>query len=782
MIKNYLKIAWVNLFRNKGFSLINILGLSTGMTCAIFILLWVNDELTFDKGHSNYNTIYQVIANRNFDNQVYTDHNLVFPLAKSLETGYPQVKNAVVTAGSSHVFSFGDKRFKKSGMTASEHFFEIFTYNFIKGNAETAIHDQRTIVLTESMALSLFGQEDAIGKILAIDKGQQAKVTAIISDPPKNSSFAFDYIEPYAIEFYNEYMQEWRNSFSSVYVQTTPNADIKTLNKNINDIIKKHDPKDNISTYFAFPMNKWHLESEFKDGINVGGSIEYVRLFSLIAIIILIIACINFMNLSTARSEKKAKEVGVRKTLGSSKKQLIFQFFSESLLITIIAFFISIIAVYFLIPSFNLFVDKNLHLDLNKPYFWFGTLSILIFTGLISGSYPALYLSSFKPIAVLKGINTSGKKALLPRRILVTSQFIISILLICATIIVYQQVQYTKDRTVGYNSENLIMISSSPDLDNNFSVVKQELLQTGSVEAVTRTSSPLTDIWWSSPSPDWNGKPKNGETIFTGLRVDLDFAKATGLKIILGKDFSGMPSDSLSMLLNKKAIETMGIKDPIGMQMKYGPTKYTVIGVVDDIVMESPYKPVSPLMIYFDGKHSEFINLRINNKLATDASLKKIEEVINKYNPAFPFEYQFVDEEFNKKFMNEELISKLATIFSMLAIFICCIGMAGLTSYTIEKRAREIGVRKILGASLAQLIILISNEFIKMVSIAFAISIPLTWLLMNKWLQDYAFHINISAWLFVIVGLLILGLTFLIVFFNTLKTANTNPTKSLRSE
>ncbi len=300
--------------------------------------------------------------------------------------------------------------------------------------------------------------------------------------------------------------------------------------------------------------------------------------------------------------------------------------------------------------------------------------------------------------------------------------------------------------------------------------------------SVTRTSSPLTDIWWSSPSPDWTGKPKSGETIFTGLRVDLDFAKATGLKIILGKDFSGMPSDSLSMLLNKTAIETMGVKDPIGLQMEYGPTKYTVIGVVDDIVMESPYKPVSPLMIYFDGKHSEFINLRINNKSATDASLKKIEEVINKYNPAFPFEYQFVDEEFNKKFMNEELISKLAAIFSILAIFICCIGMAGLTSYTIEKRAREIGVRKILGASLVQLLILISNEFIKMVSIAFAISIPLTWLLMNKWLQDYPFHTNISAWLFVIVGLLILGLTFLIVFFNTLKTANTNPTKSLRTE
>lgn len=790
MFKNYFKIAWVNLFRNKGFSFINILGLSMGMMCAMFILLWVNDELTFNKDQKNYENIYQVYANRNFDNTITTDKNIVFPLAKALESGYPQVKNAVVVSNDwTHMLFYNGKKLNQKGLAVTEHFFDIFTCGFIKGDPHTALNDPNSLVITESTALALFGNEDPIGKIIKMDKDGtsaqsiiQTKVTAVIADPPKNSSFNFEYIEPYSTELFNNAMKQWSQPYWSIYVQTIPNADIAILNKNINDVIKTHNPEDKISNYFAFPMSKWHLENEFKDGFNTGGAIEYVKLFSTIAIVILVIACINFMNLSTARSEKKSKEVGVRKTLGSSKNQLIVQFFCESMLLTFIAFIISIVLVYFLLPSFNLLVNKNLHLDLSKTYFWTGTLSILIFTGLISGSYPALYLSSFKPIAVLKGIDTSGKKALLPRRVLVTAQFIISILLICVTLIVYQQLQYVKGKEVGYNAKNLLMVVSSPDLNKNFYALKEELLKTGSVEAITRTSSPLTEIWWNNvPAPDWKGKPQGSAIEFTGLGVDMDFTKTTGLKIMEGRDFSGMPSDSMSIIFNKAAIKTMGLKDPIGMQMKYGPQMCTIIGVVDDMVMQSPYAPVSPLVIFFN-KHSKYLDLRLNNQQSTHEGMKKIEAIINKYNPVYPFEYQFADDEFNKKFLNEELISKLSTIFSLLAIFICCIGMAALTAFTIEKRTKEIGIRKVLGASLAQLVILISNEFVKMVSIAFAISIPLTWFLMNKWLQKYAFHTTISLWLFVIVGLLIIALTFLIVFFNTLKTANTNPTKSLRTE
>ncbi|MEO6302479.1 MAG: ABC transporter permease, partial [Bacteroidia bacterium] len=515
MLKNYFKIAWVNLFRNKGFSLINILGLSTGMICAIFILLWVNDELTFNKDQKNYDNIYQVYANRNFNNTITTDKQIVFPLAKALESGYSQVKNAVVVSNDwSHMLFYNGKKLNKKGLAVSEHFFEIFTCKFIKGNVQTALNDPNSLVLTESTALALFGNEEPLGKIIKMDKDlstaqtiTQTKVTAVIADPPKNSSFDFEYIETYSTELFNNAMKQWSQPYWSIYVQSVPNANIVVLDKNINDVVKTHNPGDKISTYFTFPMSKWHLENEFKDGFNTGGAIEYVKLFSIIALVILLIACINFMNLSTARSEKKSKEVGVRKTLGSSKKQLVVQFFCESFLLTFIAFSIALISVYFLLPSFNLFINKDLHLDISKPYFWAGILSVLLFTGVISGSYPAFYLSSFKPIAVLKGINISGRKSILPRRVLVTAQFIISILLIFVTIIVYQQLAYVKGRAIGYEAENLLMVVSSPDLNKNFSVLKEELLKTGSVEAVTRTSSPLTDIWWNNvPSPDWEGK------------------------------------------------------------------------------------------------------------------------------------------------------------------------------------------------------------------------------------------------------------------------------------
>lgn len=784
MIKNYFKIAWINLFRNKLFSLVNILGLSIGMTCAIFILLWVKDELTFDKDQKNYETIYQVYGNRNFNNTIYTDPNIAFPLANALERGYTQIKNAVVTSGEggSHIFSYKDKKLKKKGMNVSEHFFEIFNYKFIKGNIKTALTDRSGIVLTENTAKDLFGEEDPIGKILKLDANQQSKVTAVIADLPRNSSFNFEYIEPYNAEFEKEAMLEWRNSFSCVYVNSAKGVDAATLNRIVNDVMIKNVPKDKISTYFTFAMGDWHLRSDFKDGVAVGGMIEYVRLFSIIAIIILAIACINFMNLSTARSEKKSKEVGVRKTLGSSRKQLILQFFCESTLLTLIAFAFSILFVLLLLPSFNSMVNKRLSLDINQPYMWISAFAIVCFTGIISGSYPALYLSSFNPVKVLKGNNLSGKKALLPRRILVTSQFVISILLISSTIIVYKQIQHIKNRTTGYTSENLILVPSSAEIEKNYAIVKNDLLSSGAIENITRTSSPITDIWWSTPAPVWTGKTKDGDIMFTGMVTDADFSKTVGLKVLQGHYFQGLPSDSSAIIFNKTAIETMGLKDPIGMEMRYGPNKYTVVGVIDDIVMESPYKAVNPLMIFCNRDQPSCLHMRLNKNLPLSESLKKIEAIINKHETIFPFEFEFVNEKFNQKFTTEELIGKLTNIFAGLAIFICCIGLAGLTAHTIEKRTREIGIRKVLGATFLQLVSLIANEFIKLVCIAFVITIPITLLLMNKWLQNYAFKTTISIWIFVVVGIVILGLTLLIVFLNTLKTANSNPTKNLRTE
>ncbi len=785
MIKNYFKIAWRNLFRNIGFSVTNILGLGIGMICTILILLWVQDELAYNKFHAGYNQIYKIMANRDFNNQVFTDENMVLPLAKSIETGSPQVKNAVVTTHRQpYIIAYGDTKLKQMGYTVSEHFFDLFSWRFVKGNAATAMNDPSSIILTESAAKALFGTDEPLDKIVRINNDHDAKITAILADPQNNSTLLFDCIVPfnYSNEDVKRSMTQWQNSSWNVFVQTFPGANIALLEKNINDIKQQHDPGDKkISTYFAFPMNKWRLYGDFKDGKNVGGMIEYVRLFTIIAFIILLIACVNFMNLSTSRSEKRAKEIGVRKTLGSYKRQLILQFFFESMILAFIAFVFAIIAVYLLMPSFNILVSKQLSLDLTRPLFWLGSFLIIILTGILSGSYPALYLSSFNPVKVLKGTFIQGKSAVLPRRVLIVAQFSISILLISATIIVYKQIEHIKNRDMGYDPNNLITLSVSPDVNKNFKIIKQELLKTGMISAVTRTMSPITDIWWKSPAPDWEGKPANANIIMTGITTDVDFTKTMGIKILQGKDFSGTPSDSSAMLLNKAAVEAMGLKNPVGTQMRYG-RAYTVIGVTDNVIMESPFKAVDPMMLYFNPANSNSVSIRVSQSAGLQKALQSIETIFRKYDPSVPFEFQFVDQEFNKKFVNEELISRIANIFAGLAIFICCMGLAGLASFTIEKRFREIGIRKVLGATVEQLLMLISKEFLRLIIIAFVIAVPLTWLLMNNWLQRYTFRIEINIWIFVAVGIIILLLTLVVVSLNTIKAAIANPVKSLRTE
>ena len=786
MIKNYFKIAWRNLFRNKGFSATNLLGLTIGITCTILISLWVQDELTYDKFHSNYSSIYKLYANRDFNNQLFTDENMVLPLASSIKNASGQVEHAVVTTHRQpRVIKYGDNKLKKEGYRVSEDFFEMFSWKFIEGSPKTAITDPSSIVLTRSAAKGLFGNEDPINKVVKFDNQNDLKVTAIVEDVPGNSTFQFDYIVPFnpSNEGYKRSMENWQNSSWTVFLQVKPGTDLKLLEKTINDIKYQHDADDKrISTYFAFPFSKLRLQSEFKDGKNIGGMIEYVKLFSIIAIIILLIACVNFMNLSTARSEKRAREVGVRKTLGSGRRQLIFQFFSESIILAFIAFVLSICTVYVLLPFFNHLVDKDLVLDITKPLFWGAAIALILFTGIIAGSYPALYLSSFNPVRVLKGTFFPGKKTVLPRHILVVGQFAISILLISATIIIYQQIQHIKDRDIGYNADNLIMIPASQDTQNTFSAIRDELMKTGMISAVNRSFSPITEVWWKAPAPDWDGKPAGGELIVASMATDIDYTKTMGVKILEGKDFSGVPADSSNMLINEAAVKAMQLKNPLGTQLRYGSNKYTVIGVTSNIVMESPFKAVDPMLVYFDPDNSNSINIRLTASAKPQQAIKSIEAVFKKYNPAYPFEYKFVDEEFNRKFLTEDLISRITNIFAGLAIFICCIGLAGLASFTIEKRVREIGIRKVLGATLGQLLTLISKDFLKLVLIAFVIATPLAWWFMNNWLEKYPDRINISIWLFGAVGMLILLLALVVVCLNTMKAAITNPVKSLRTE
>lgn len=786
MFKNYFKIAWRNLLRSKSFAFTNLLGLTLGITCTIFILLWVRDEINYDRFHKNYDNIHAVIANRPASNGVFTDYNMVLPLARELQATSPLVKNAVVTTQDYDItVRYKNVLLQKNSITVSDRFFDMLSWKFLKGNATTAIQDPSSIVITAAAAKALFGNADPINKTIRIvEENRDVKVTAVVADPPGNSSFQFELIRPfdYADEDTKQMMHNWSGSRWRVYIQAIPGADLKQINRKINTIKRQHDPGDKGSAYFTFPMSKWRLYGEFKDGKNVGGMIEYIRLFSIVGIIILLIACVNFMNLSTARSEKRFREVGIRKTLGSSRRSLILQFFCESALLVLMAFLLSMLAVYLLLPAFNTLVGRELLFDISEPYFWLGSLIIVLLTGVVAGSYPALYLSSFNPVKVLKGTFLAGKMAVLPRHFLVVGQFVASILLISSTIIVYRQIQHIKNRDIGYRSNNLIMITGTDETEKNFTAIKQELYNSRMVQSLTRSSSPITQVWWKFNAPDWNGKPPGISIIFSGIRTDMDFARTMGIKILQGHDFAGMPSDAASILLNRAAVDAMGLKNPVGTEIRFGDDKYTVTGVTENVIMESPFQPVDPMFTFYNPRATGVITLRLNEGMLPQKALPFIESVFKKYNPAYPFTYQFADEEFGKKFLAEELISKLTNIFAGLAIFICCIGLAGLASFTIEKRFKEIGIRKVLGATVQQVLLLISGQFLKLVLISFFIAIPLTWWFMHHWLEKYTYHIEISIWIFMIAGVLVLLLTLLVVCLNAIRAATANPVKSLRTE
>ncbi len=784
MFKSYLKIAWRNIRRNKGFSLTNLSGLTIGMTCTILILLWVNDEWNWDKFHPNHKNIYQVMVNRNFNGEITTDRAVPFPLADAVKNNFPEIKHSSVDDfGSDNVLKYNDVIIKRRGITVSAGYTNLFQWKFLKGNAATALANPQNIILTQATANALFGQDEPVGKVIRVNNSTNRTVAAVIQDPPSNSTIQFNLIVPFDASNDNikRASADWVNAYTEAFVEVQPGTNITELNKKISALTKSRgENKDFV--YFLHPMDKWRLYSDFKGGVNTGGMIDYVKLFTLIAIIILLIACVNFMNLSTAKSEKRAKEVGIRKTLGSERKQLLLQFYSESMIFSLLAFGLSVLAVYLSLPAFNSLVNKQLTLSIGDPLFIGLAFVMILFTGLIAGSYPALYLSSFNPIKVLKGTFLAGRRAALPRKVLVVLQFGISVLLISSTLLVYQQIQHVKNRDMGYDPNNLISIPSSPEANRNGEVIKNELMQTNLIAAITRTSSPLTEIWNYTPAPDWKGKPQKADLIMTAMRSDADFGKTIGVKLLQGRDFLNAPGDSTSMLLNKAAVEVMQLKDPVGTEMRYGPQTFTVVGVTDNVVMSSPYAPVMPMMVMLDKQRGAFFMVRLKDGVKPQTALPKIENIFKKYNPEYPFDYSFVDQQFNQKFVTEDLIGRLTNIFAGLAIFICCLGLSGLTSFTIEKRFKEIGIRKVLGASVQQLLYLVSKEFLFLVLLAALISIPVTWWLLNNWLQNYEYRVTMSIWLFVFSCAGVLLLTLIVVWLNSLRAALANPAKSLRTE
>jgi putative ABC transport system permease protein len=795
MLQNYLKIAIRNLVKNKVYSFINIAGLAVGMAVAMLIGLWMIDELSADKHHKNYDTIYQVMMHQTFDGHRGSQQALPYPMGEELRTKYPDFKAVAMSDwGSGHSLMFGNQKFSKVGHYLGEQGIDMFSVEILKGD-KNPLKESYSIVLTDEFAKIIFGDKDPLGKVLKMDNTADLKVTAVVPKPPKNASFQFDYLIPWSLmEKINPYVKQeltqWGNNSYQVFAQLKDGVNPEKTNAQIKNAVISHFPDNKIMQktvrpeVFIFPMAKWRLYADFEDGINVGGFIKYVNLFGVFGLIILLIACINFMNLSTARSEKRAREVGVRKAMGSDRGQLIGQFLSESLVISFIALGLALIIVELVLPAFNILTEKDVSLQLANPLFWIIMLVFTVFTGLLAGSYPALYLSSFNPVRVLKGTIRVGKSASLPRQVLVVLQFSFSISLMIGTVIIYQQIQYGKNRPIGYDNKGLLSVFGSTELIKNYDPLRNELLASGAVSSICKSSSPPYTIWSNNNGWEWKGsKPDDISAIFSTIAVSYDYIKTMGIKLKAGRDFSkDFSSDSSGVILNEAAVKRMGLENPVGELLKWNGSPRKIIGVIPDIQMGSPFLKVEPLTIVFSKTWVNSFCIRLNPNVSASVAIKKMNAIFDKYNPGFPFEYQFTDEQYAKKFDYLELIGNLSLVVAFLAIFISCLGLFGLASFMAEQRTKEIGVRKVLGATVLNITTLLSKDFLKLVIISIVIASPIAYFTMKTWLQDYEYRIEIGAGVFVLVMVVAIVIALSTVSYQAIKAGLANPVKSLRTE
>ncbi|GAB3729903.1 ABC transporter permease [Spirosoma lituiforme] len=801
MLTNYLKIAWRNLTRNKGYSAINIGGLSTGMAVAILIGLWINDELTFNQYHKDHDRIAQVYQNQIFNKEIGTIHSVPRPLEMTLRNAYGEhFKHLVMSSWRFRsILAHGEKKLVKQGNFMQEAAPDMLGLTMISGRKD-GLKDPSSILLAASTAQALFGNEAALGKIVKLNNKYMMKVTGVYADVPSSNDFsATTFIAPWDhyvnnTEWVKNSADNWGDNSWQLFVQTADNTTVAQASAKIRDAKMKNAP-EGIKQYkpelFLLPMNDWHLRAHFENGVQAGGRIDNVWLFGIIGAFVLLLACINFMNLSTARSEKRAKEVGIRKAVGSVRRQLVTQFLSESFLVVGLAFGLALGLVLLALPSFNTLADKMIEFPWTNGYFWGASLLFVLFTAFLSGSYPALYLSSFQPIKVLKGTGSSSRFGArrfttLPRKVLVVLQFTVSVAMIIGTIIVFRQIQHSRNRPIGYNRDGLIQIPLSEGaFVGKYDLLRREFLNSGAVIDMSSASSPTTSISSNRSGFTWEGKPEGFQEDLAYTVVSPEYVKSLGLKIIAGRDFSrAFATDSNAVILNKTAVRYMGLKNPVGTVIRMdGNPPLTVIGIIDDMIMTSPYEPIKQAMYVFDKDNSSmYYNLRLNPSRSASQSLAAVERVFRKNFPDLPFEYQFVDQEYATKFSSEERIGNLAGVFTTLAILISCLGLFGLASFVAEQRTKEIGIRKVLGASISNLWGLLSKDFMLLVLIALLIATPLAWYGMNQWLQKYSYRTELNWWIFVAAGAGALSIALLTVSFQSIKAALTNPVKSLRSE
>jgi ABC-type antimicrobial peptide transport system permease subunit len=775
------------------YSAINIIGLATGIAVTLLIGLWIWDELSYDRYHTNHRQLAQVMTTQTFNGVMSgTTGFVAIPLSNELRNYTIDFKRVAMTSwNEEHILATGEEKLSKQGMWVQPGFPEMLSLKMLRGE-RNVLNDPSSILLSASVATALFGNADPINKLLKLDNKAALKVAGVYEDLPHNTSF-YDvkFLAPWDKYIADEsWLQEARSQWTKhcvqLFVQMNDHADIEKATRKIKDIPMQHInvAKDGKEALQLHPMDKWHLYSEFKKGKVVGGRIQFVWLFGIIGVFVLLLACINFMNLSTARSEKRAREVGIRKAIGSLRQQLMWQFLSESLLVTLLSFVLSLILLLLVLPFFNTLANKEIQLPWSNPFLWLLALGFTIFTGLIAGSYPAFYLSGFRPVKVLKGTFRAGRSTSLFRKVLVVLQFTVSVTLIIGTIIVFRQIQHTKNRPVGYSREGLItVLMNTPDLYGHTDAIRNDLLRTGAVENMGESSSPVTLVWSKDIGFDWKGKDPSTIPLFGVIAVTHDFGKTVGWNITAGRDFSrSFSMDTGTVILNEAAVKITGFKHPVGEIIKWKGQNHQIVGVVKDMVMESPYSPIRPTIFFLQYGWSGFITIRIKPAIPVREALGKIEPVFRKYNPGSPFKYKFTDEEYARKFSDEERIGNLATFFATLAIFISCLGLFGLASFMAEQRTKEIGIRKVMGASVFNLWKMLSKDFVMLVVISCLIAIPIAWYVLACWLQQYEYHTQISWWIFLTAGMAALLITLLTVSYQAIKAALINPVKSLRAE
>ncbi len=785
MLKNYLNIAIRNLWRTKGFSFINITGLAVGMASAILIFLWIYNELSYDQFHKNKDYLYQAWNRGVFDSKLRCWNSTPKILGPTLKEEYPEVAETARGLSRWFVTVAGENKMSTKALITDPSFLSMFTFPFVKGDAKTALNDVHSIILTEKMATKMFGGDEAMNREIRIDN-DLFRVTGILKDLPVNTGFDFEYILSWA------YLKklgfddiDWGNNSIKTYVQLKPTATSSDVNEKIKGITIKHSNGEEEHEVFLYPVSQLHLYSEFENGKVAGGRIETVRLFGIIAAFILLIACINFMNLSTARSEKRAKEVGIRKIVGAEKWLLVTQFLGESILLAFISGAIASMLVQLVLPAFNTLVGKQLSVPLGNLYFWLIALLFIFITGIVAGSYPAFFLSSFKPVAVLKGTFRKAFTLINPRKVLVVLQFSFAIVLIISTFVVVQQIRHAQARERGYDGNQLVYFWIAGALETKYPALKSELLSSGIASFVTRTSSPLTSPYSDTWGLLWQGKDPNDKTDFFRLTADEGLVKTAGFELVQGRDIdlTKYPSDSTAMLLNESAAKAMGFTNPIGQIVKDGDYDFQVVGVIKDFILDSPYEHTRPMVIE-GAKENWFnvINIKLTGTATIDQHLKSMGKLYEKYNPEYPFEYHFVDEDYARKFEDTERIATITTLFTSLTIFISCLGLFGLASYMAEVRIKEIGIRKVLGASVMRITTLLSKDFLILVIISIIIASPLAWYAMHTWLQGYSYRVPIEWWVFVTSGLLCIVISLLTISFQAIKAALANPVTSLRTE